>query len=122
MIILERNHGTASLDTLESQIPFVASLFKVLPFIVDLSPFVNVILTVTKLALKSSQTSSRILGCGILASSKVEELGLGLDAVTEALKLSEDEDVGVRSAACRSLGLLVKSKTCQSVRSFSNFS
>lgn len=107
---------------------FIASLFKSPlhdpPTPLLLKPYARSLLQIVRVALKSVRPQLRVLGCGVLASSVLAELDVGslpLDPFGEGLKLVEDEDASVRAAACRVLGLLVKSPLFVSVRtSFSD--
>lgn len=103
---------------------FIASLFKfhlhdsASPLL--LQPYSLSFVRIVRVALKSLRPQLRVLGCGVLASPVLAELDAGslpLYPFEEGLKLAEDEDASVRVAACRVLGLLVKSSLFVSVRS-----
>lgn len=117
---------------------FIASLFKsnappatsstpslASPPRLSLQLYATSLLQVVRAALVSARPSLRILACGVLASPVLAELevaSLPLDPFLEALKLAEDDDATVRTAAIRSLGLLVKSSLFESASCSSHHS
>lgn len=87
----------------------------------DLVPCSQVLLAITESAIKSTRPLVRVLACGILASVEFSRINLEFDIYAKVLNLAEDEDSSVRSAACRSLGLLVKSIYIPIVRLFFSY-
>lgn len=60
----------------------------------------------------SDRSALRVLACAVLASPILADLDVGeepLRAYDEVIRLVGDMDAMVRSAACRALGILVKS-------------
>lgn len=129
---LHANFATASLPLQEAQVAFIASLFR--PITPDptysgspverisLQPYASSLVAVVRSALVSPRASLRVLGCGVLSSPVLAVLELStsnVDPFEEALRLSDldlEADSGVRTAATRTLGLLIKGELLQQVR------
>ena len=98
---------------------FISTVFKASSESLPLAPFATSLLKVLQVALQSSRPHLRVLACGVLGTPSLKTLvttELEIDLFASARALVRDEDFGVRSAACRLLGLLVKSPEFTQVR------
>ena len=111
MTFLHSGLATSSTLVLEAQMTFISTVFKASTESLPLAPFAASLLKVLQVALQSSRPHLRVLACGVLGTPSLKTLvtsNLEIDLFESARTLLRDEDVGVRSAACRLLGLLIK--------------
>lgn len=104
---------------------WIASLFKPSPPsplsaspTLSLQPYAASLLRVVRVAIASERPQLRASACGVLASPLLLELDdylLPFDPISEAVRLTRDSEASVRSAASRTLGVLVKSPSFDSV-------
>lgn len=112
LVYLHSGYDTASITTQESQIAFIATLFKSTSPSLPLQPYSRSILRIVRVALNSDQPALRVLVCAVLGSPTLGDLDVEeepLRPCDEVMRLVGDRDVMVRSAACRAFGILVKS-------------
>lgn len=116
LTILQLEAPTSDTTMKESQIPYLAALLRQ-DSLVDLRQYSESLLGILRTALTSPRGELRVLACGLISHIRIDEVtnGCELDLVEEGLRLTEDEDGPVRAAACRALGLLVKSPSFDSV-------
>lgn len=90
---------------------FIATVFKSASPALLLVPYATTLLQIVRVALQSPRPHLRVLACGVLGTPSLAmlETGPGIDPLVEGLRLAADHEVAVRSAACRMLGLWVKS-------------
>lgn len=109
--------ATSSRAVQEAQMEWIASVFRTAERSPDPSaPRTTLrsraasLLEVLKSCLTSERPQLRVLACGLLASPLLCDFGsMPFDPLAETQRLSTDDDVAVRSAASRTLGVLVKS-------------
>lgn len=85
---------------------------------IDLKAFSKVLIATTEKAITSARPDSRVLACNILSCQSFQQLNSSIDIYGEVFTLIQDSNNDVRSAACRSLGLLVKSTSFRTVSNF----